>query len=197
MFIRSGSSQRAFWKSYACERRVLSSRRHRTNRLAYNLPTSFARRVVRKTFTISSMLMIRSENPRESKSSIFLIIESSSIKLKLCRGLYFSGWGVRPLIRAAKVDFGTSYVYAARRIDILWVVRIASIARMILVSWVQIGMVFIMVQQSLSLEVAMRSKSVPRDDVSRAMINHIIYSLKIKRFYNIKIYNIKIQIKSE
>ncbi len=57
---------------------------------------------------------------------MFLTIESSSIKLKLCRGLCFSGWRVRPLIRAAKVDFGTSYVCIACRIDILQAVWIVS-----------------------------------------------------------------------
>ena len=74
---------------------------------------------------------------------MYRTIVSSSAKVRASRRLRVSAFEVVPLIRVAIVDFGTSYNCAARRIDIFLLVRIASIARMILASLVCIDILWL------------------------------------------------------
>ena len=79
--------------------------------------------------------MIRGGNLRASRSNTYRTNVFSSDGVNLCWLLHVSDLGIRPFIRLVIDDLGTSYVCAARRIDIFLSVRIAWMARVILASW--------------------------------------------------------------
>ena len=90
--------------------------------------------VVRKVFAISSILSIRGVNLYKSRSRMYWRNVSSLTRINQHRPLYFSTKGIISFIRLRNELSRRSYVFIVRRIDIFLVVRIASIARVILVS---------------------------------------------------------------
>jgi hypothetical protein len=179
-FIWSGSSQRALWKSYARDIRVLSSGRRCTKREAQCLPTGPARRVTSKEFAISSTPRIRGGNPRVSRSRIYRTSVSSSLGVNWWRPLRLSAREVVPFIRRRIELSGMSYVFAARRMDIFLVVRIASMARMTLLSFVRTDISRVCRKGGLCWEVAVLAKSAQGDGVRRVMVDHVIINFKYK-----------------
>ena len=99
------------------------------------MPVGLLWRIARRRLAISFTPTIRGGNLRVFRSSIYRTNVSSSDGVNLCWLLCVSDLGVRSFIRLVIDDLGTSYVCAARRIDIFLSVRIAWMARVILASW--------------------------------------------------------------
>ncbi len=99
---------------------------------------------MRRRSAISFILLIRGGNPCVFRSSIYRISVSSSDEVNLY-------WGSRFLVlmtdlrsRSRRVDRGMLYTFEACVVSIFLVVRIASIARTILASWVCTGIALLL-----------------------------------------------------
>ena len=135
-FIQLGSLQRALWKLQARIICVLSLGQRCTKRYAYCLPTGFAQYIAKREFAISSTLLTQGGNPRISRSRMYRISVSSSEEVKLYQGFRISAIAGMPFIRLQREDLETLYIFATCQRDKFLDVQIASMARMILPSWV-------------------------------------------------------------
>ena len=82
----------------------------------------------------------------------------------------------------------TSYVFAARRMDIFLVVRIASMARMTLLSFGRTDMLHGRGRGRSRRDLVVRAESAQGDGVRRVMVDHVILNQLKLSFHKLRIF---------